>query len=175
MTLFSVFDISIEHPKNWKIIFSPKTPPDYDNGFIRIEDFIPRKGAQVSLSINWQKVPENSVNFASSYCENIRNQYGKQLKKSSYELETVEIIDFRGKKAAFLITEYQGNVSLMNKKNVESVRTIQLAFYDETTSRAVVSSIIGIPELVKEKEDFLKSLVLSVNSQKYTLLEDIAV
>ena len=56
-TLFSIYGVSIEHPKDWKIFFNPKRTFDYTTGFFRIEDYIPQKGAQVSLSINWEKVP----------------------------------------------------------------------------------------------------------------------
>ena len=48
-TLFSIYGVSIEHPKDWKIFFNPKRTFDYTTGFFRIEDYIPKKGAQVSI------------------------------------------------------------------------------------------------------------------------------
>ena len=54
-TLFSIYGVSIEHPKDWKIFFNPKRTFDYTTGFFRIEDYIPKKGAQVSLSINYAR------------------------------------------------------------------------------------------------------------------------
>lgn len=168
-TLLSVFDISIEHPRNWKIIFSPKTPPDYSSGFIRLENFIPRKGAQVSVSVNWQKSESDNESFAFNYCRKIKEEYAKHLKKKPYTLEESEIIDFRGGKAAYIVTEYKAGLGLIRKSGDIPVRTIQLAFYDEGTKRAVVSSVLGLPELVRNREDFLKKLVFSVNSVKYSV------
>jgi len=168
-TLLSVFDISIEHPRNWKIIFSPKTPPDYNSGFIRLENFIPRKGAEVSVSINWCKADSTNEGFALSYCEKIKDEYKKHMKKKPYTLEKAEMIEFRNGKAAYVVTEYKAGLGLMKRSGDIPVKTIQLAFYDESTNRAVVSSVLGIPELVKDREDFLKSLVFSVNSVKYSV------
>ena len=168
-TLLSVFDISIEHPRNWKIIFSPKTPPDYNSGFIRLENFIPRKGAEVSVSVNWQKSENNNEDFARNYCDKIKEEIKKHMKKKQYTLEKSEIIDFRGAKAAYVVTEYKAGLGLVKKSGDIPVRTIQLAFYDESTKRAVVSSVIGLPEVVRSKEDLLKQLVFSVNSAKYSM------
>ena len=66
-TLFSIYGVSIEHPKDWKIFFNPKRTFDYTTGFFRIEDYIPQKGAQVSLSINWEKVPGDNESFARQF------------------------------------------------------------------------------------------------------------
>ena len=42
-TLFSIYGVSIEHPKDWKIFFNPKRTFDYTTGFFRIEDYIPKR------------------------------------------------------------------------------------------------------------------------------------
>ena len=62
--LFSIYGISIEHPKSWKLCFDPKRGVSYESGFFRIEDFVPRKGAQLSLSLNWEAVSSDNTTFA---------------------------------------------------------------------------------------------------------------
>ena len=161
-TLFSIYGVSIEHPKDWKIFFNPKRTFDYTTGFFCIEDYIPKKGAQVSLSINWEKVPGDNESFARQYCDNILMQYQRQMKKAPFQVETMEVIDFMDGKAAYIVSEYRASPGLVKKKTDGSVRTMQLAFYDENSGRAVVSSVIGLPDKVAEEEDFLRELVFSV-------------
>ena len=76
--LFSIYGVSIEHPKDWKIFFNPKRTFDYTTGFFRIEDYIPQKGAQVSLSINWEKVPATTralpASTAATFWRSIRSR-----------------------------------------------------------------------------------------------------
>ncbi len=162
--LFSIYGVSIEHPKNWKIFFSPKRNVDYSSGFFRIEDYIPKKGAQLSLSINWEKAPGDNESFAHQYCSNLTEQYEKQLKKTPHQIETMEVVDFQGGKAAYVVLEYKASPGLVKKKSDAPVRILQLAFYDEVSGRAVVSSIMGRPETVMADEDFFLDLVFSVKS-----------
>lgn len=161
-TVFSVYGISIEHPKRWKICFDPKRAFQFESGFVRIEDFIPRKGAQISLSVNWEKADGDNESFARMYSENISAQYQKQMKKSPYQIEANEIIDFLDGKAVYIVSEYRASPGLVRKKSDGSVRTIQLAFYDEASGRAVVSSVIGFPDKVTEIEEYLHELIFSV-------------
>lgn len=163
--LFSIYGVSIEHPRDWKIFFEPKRAFDYTTGFFRIEDYIPRKGAQISLSINWQMVPSANESFACQYCSNIQAQYQKQMKKTPYQVVTADIIDFLDGKAAYVVSEYLGSSGLVKKKTDSSIRSLQLAFYDEESQRAVVSSVIGKREKIAEEEDFLRGLVFSARCQ----------
>ncbi len=160
--VFSIYGLSIEHPKNWNIIFSPKTPPDYNNGFVRIEHFIPKKGADISMSINWQKIETDGDNFASAYCDKIAEQYKKQMKKKHFSIDNKEIMELADKKAAFLSTEYNAEMGLIKKKSKECVKTIQLAFYDRKTKRAVVGTIISTPERLNENYDYFKSMLFTL-------------
>lgn len=160
--LFSVYGISIAHPKTWKLCFDPKRGVSYNSGFFRIEDFVPRKGAQLSLSLNWELLPGDNGNFAEKYCENIGQQYKVQMKKSPYQMERVEVIDFCGGKAAFVVSEFRGSLGLVKRSSDAPVRVIQLAYYDVASGRAVVSSLMGRPELVREHEAPLQDLVCSV-------------
>lgn len=161
-TLFSIYDISIEHPKNWKICFDPKKGTDYTTGFFRIEDFVPRKGARISLSLNWERLPGSNEEFASRFCENISAQYQIQLKKTPYRIETMDVIDFQDGKAAFVVSEYRASLGLVKRKSDSPVRVIQLAYYDEASERAVVVSLMGHPDLVTEHEPLLRELVFSL-------------
>lgn len=161
-TIFSIYDISIEHPKEWKLCFDPKRGVSYESGFFRIEDFVPGRGAQFSLSLNWEKASGTNESFADSYCENISKQYNKQFKRSPYEMEVIETIDFCGGKAAFVVSEYHATLGFVKRKTDAPVRVLQLAFYDEESGRAVVSSLIGNPETVHENEEALRELVFSV-------------
>lgn len=165
--LFSIYGVSIEHPKTWKLCFDPKRGVSFQSGFFRIEDFVPKKGAQLSLSLNWEEVPGTNEDFAEKYYENISKQYAKQLKKTPYELETMEIIDFCGGKAAYVVSEYHAALGFIKRKSDAPVRVIQLAFYDEESGRAVVSSLMGRPENVQENEEALRELVFSVSCQSY--------
>lgn len=160
--LFSVYGISVAHPKTWKLCFDPKRGVSYSSGFFRIEDFVPRKGAQLSLSLNWEQLPGDNESFAEKYCENISEQYKVQMKKSPYQMERMEVIDFCGGKAAFVVSEFRGSLGLVKRASDAPVRVIQLAYYDEDSGRAVVSSLMGRPELVRENEDLLQDLVYSV-------------
>ena len=161
-TLFSIYGISINYPKSWKVFFNPKQAFDYNTGFFRLEDYIPKKGAQVSLGINWEKVASDNKSFVSKYCEKINEQFKKQMKKAPFTVETVEEVDFLDGKAAYVVTEYKASPGLIKKKGDAFVRSLQLAYYDENTGRAVVSSIIGWVDKVKGEEDFLKDLIFSV-------------
>ena len=124
--VFSIYGVSIEHPMDWKIFFDPKRGCSRSTGFFRIEDFVPQKGAQLSLSLNWEKATSDNESFAHQYAEHIAQEY------------------------------------LVKRKTDGSVRTIQLAFYDDPSQRAVVSTLIGRPERVSEEEDLLRELVFSV-------------
>lgn len=168
--LFSIYGISIEHPRDWKIFFDPKRAFDYTTGFFRIEDYVPRKGAQISLSINWEKVPSENEGFAQQYCENIRAQYKKQMKKTPFQVEAMDILDFLDGQAAYIVSEYRASPGLMKKKSDGPVRTMQLAYYDEASGRAVVSSVIGRPETISAQEDFLRGLLFSVRCGSPALL-----
>lgn len=162
-TLFSIYDISIEHPKSWKICFDPKRGVNYNSGFFRIEDFVPQKGAQLSLSLNWETIPSSNEEFAENYYENITKEYARQMKRTPYEIEIMKVIDFHDGKAAFIVSEYHATLGFVKRKSDAPVRVIQLAFYDEDTGRAVVSSLMGRPENVREHEELLRELVCSVS------------
>lgn len=161
MTLFSIYGVSIKHPADWRIFFDPKRPFHWDTGFFRIEDYVPRKGAQLSLSLNWEKAPGDNETFARQYCENIAGQYQKQLKKTPHRVERMEVVDYLEGKAAFIVSEYLGSPGLMKKKTDEVVRVLQLAFYDEDSGRAVVSSVMGRVERLCEQEALLTELIFS--------------
>lgn len=160
--LFSIYGISINYPKSWKVFFNPKQAFDYNTGFFRLEDYIPRKGAQISLGINWEKVSGDNESFVSKYCEKINEQFKKQMKKAPFNVETIETVDFLDGKAAYIVTEYKASPGLIKKKSDAFVRSLQLAYYDDNSQRAIVSSIIGWNEKVKAEEEFLKELIFSV-------------
>ena len=160
--VFSIYGVSIEHPMDWKTFFDPKRGCSRSTGFFRIEDFVPQKGAQLSLSLNWEKATSDNESFAHQYAEHIAQEYQKQMKKTPYQIERMEVIDFQGGKAAYIVSEYRGSPGLVKRKTDGSVRTIQLAFYDDPSQRAVVSTLIGRPERVSEEEDLLRELVFSV-------------
>ena len=63
------------------------------------------------MSLNWEKTSGTNEGFAESYCENISKQYSKQFKRSPYEMEIIETIDFYGGKAAFVVSEYSSSSS----------------------------------------------------------------
>lgn len=161
--VFSIYGVSIEHPMDWKIFFDPKRGCSRNSGFFRIEDFVPKQGAQLSLSLNWEKARGDNESFAYQYAENIAQQYQKQMKKAPYQIEQMEVIDFQGGKAAYIVSEYRGSPGLVRRKTDRPVRTMQIAFYDDVSERAVVSTLIGRPERVLEEEDFLRELVFSVS------------
>lgn len=161
-TLFSIYDISIQHPKSWKLCFDPKKGTDYTTGFFRIEDFVPRKGARLSLSLNWERLPGVNADFAARFCENISSQYKIQLKKTPYRIETMETVDFLEGKAAFVISEYRAALGFLKRRSDPPVRVIQLAYYDEPSQRAVAVSLMGHPDLVKAHEPALRELVFSL-------------
>lgn len=162
-TLLSLYDLSIQHPKSWKLCFDPKRGTDYTTGFFRIEDFVPRKGARLSLSLNWERLPGDNREFASRFLENISDQYRLQLKKTPYRLETAQIIDFLDGQAAFVVSEYQSALGLVRRKSDPPVRVLQLAYYDESSQRAVAVSLMGHPDLVRAHEPSLRELVFSLN------------
>ena len=82
--LFSIYGISINYPKSWKVFFNPKQAFDYNTGFFRLEDYIPRKGAQISLGINWEKVSGDNESFVSKYCEKINEQFKKHCTRQVF-------------------------------------------------------------------------------------------
>ena len=42
-TLFSIYGVSIEHPKDWKIFFNPMRTFDYTTGFSVLRTTSPKK------------------------------------------------------------------------------------------------------------------------------------
>ena len=110
--VFSIYGVSIEHPMDWKIFFDPKRGCSRSTGFFRIEDFVPQKGAQLSLSLNWEKATSDNESFAHQYAEHIAQEYQKQMKKTPYQIERMEVIDFQGGKAAYIVSEYRGSPGL---------------------------------------------------------------
>lgn len=161
-SLFSIYGVSVEHPMDWLLFFDPKRPFNRTTGFFRIEDYIPKKGANISLSINWEKTPCDNPSFAQRYCENVEAQYRRQFKKEPYLIECSDVIDYLDGKAAYIISEHGANLGIFKKKATEQVRILQLAFYDEGSGRAVVGSVIGSPALIREKELFLKELLFTL-------------
>lgn len=57
---------------------------------------------------------------------------------------------------------YRATLGFVKRKTDAPVRVLQLAFYDEESGRAVVSSLIGNPETVRKNEEALRELVFSV-------------
>lgn len=161
-TLFSIYGVSVEHPMDWLIFFDPKRPFNQSTGYFRIEDYVPRKGANLSLSINWEKVPCDNASFAIQYGENIAEQYRRQFRKEPYTIEYLDLIDYLNGKAAFLVSEHGANLGILRKKAIDRVRILQLAFYDEHSGRAVVGSVIGRPGLIREKEERLKEFLFTL-------------
>lgn len=161
-TLFSVYGVSMEHPMDWLIFFDPKRPFNQATGFFRIEDYVPGKGANISLSINWEKTPSNNASFAERYCENIAEQYRRQFKKEPYTIESLAVIDYLDVKAAYIVSEHGANLGILRKKATGQVRILQLAFYDEHSGRAVVGSVIGRPGLIRKKEGLLKKFLFTL-------------
>lgn len=161
-TLFSIYDLSIQHPRSWKLCFDPKRGTDYTTGFFRIEDFVPRRGARLSLSLNWERLPGRNADFAERFCENISSQYKIQLKRTPYRIEAMETVDFLEGKAAFVLSEYRAALGFVKRRSDPPVRVLQLAYYDEPSQRAVAVSLMGGPELVTAHEPALRELVFSL-------------
>lgn len=161
--VFSAYGISIQYPPNWGICFDVKNGVGYKNGFVRIEDFIPRKGAQISMSLQWSETLSNSQDFAEQCIQNIEGQYKSRLKKQEVFIRSKELIEFCSIPAAFIETEYVGKIRMFSSKNNQPVYIMHMGFYHEASSRAVVVSVIGVPEIIKEKKDFLRQLMFSVN------------
>lgn len=42
-TLFSIYDVSIEHPKSWKLCFDPKRGVTYNSGFSGLRILSPKR------------------------------------------------------------------------------------------------------------------------------------
>lgn len=162
-TLFSIYDVSIEHPKSWKLCFDPKRGVTYNSGFFRIEDFVPKKGAQLSLSLNWEAAESTNEEFAENYYANIRQQYARQLKRLPMTLKRWRSWISAVGRRPFVVSEYRASLGLVKRKSDAPVRVLQLAFYDEESGRAVVSSLIGRPDNVRENEEALRELVFSVS------------
>ena len=173
-TTFSMYDVSIDHPRTWGLYFNPKRPFNYNTGYFRIENPQNRKGADISISINWEKAESENAIFAENYCQNVEKQYKKQLKKENYTIEKAEVIPFLNGKAAYIVSEYQGSMGITPLKAHApkmQVRSIQLAWYDEVTGRAIVSSVIGKADKVRESEKELGVLVFSARctrDRRYT-------
>lgn len=169
--IFSVYGISIRHPLNWRVYLDPKRGFNLLGGFIRIENYVSGVGAEVSMSINWDTVPSDSESFPKRYCESIEAQYQKQFKKNhSYGIESAGIINHCGIPAAYVISNCSGSQLLVhNKKDCQAVKVMHLAFYHESTGRAVVGTVIAKKEIVDEQEEFLKSLLFTLRAEDYTV------
>ncbi len=158
---FSTYGVYIEHPMDWRIFLDPKKGFNRQSGFIRIEDYVPQKGAQISMSINWAAAESNSEVFPQSYCDHFQSQYDKQLKRSAHEIESLDIIEYNGQKAAYIVSGYLGSNKLFQKGN-EPVKVLQLAFYDDASARAVVGTVMGRAKAVEEQENYLKKMLLTL-------------
>jgi len=169
--LFSVYGISIRPPLDWRVYLVPKRGFNLMGGFIRIENYVPGVGAEISMSINWDTVPSDSESFPKRYCETIEAQYQKQFKKSqSYGIESSGIINHYGIPAAYVISNCSGSQLLVhNKKDRQEVRVMHLAFYHESTGRAVVGTVIAKKEIIEKQEEFLKSLLFTLRAEEYTV------
>jgi hypothetical protein len=60
-----------------------------------------------------------------------------------------------------VVSQYIASLGLVKSAKDKAVRILQLAFYDEDSRRAVVSSVMGLPERILGQEEFLKELVFS--------------
>ncbi len=161
--IFSAYGISIMHPSQWRVFFDTKRGFQCRDGFIRIEDSAGKKGAQISLSITWATVSGEPDSFIHRYNENILEQYTQHFKKRAYEIYFMDKILFRNQPAAYIESEYKGGQSLVSRKKDLPVYTMQLAFYHEASGRAVVGTVLGIPEIVKERKRELRELLFSIN------------
>jgi len=158
---FSTYGVYIEHPLDWRIFLDPKKGFNRQTGFIRIEDYVPKKGAQVSMSVNWARADSDSDSFPETYYQNLQSQYGRQLKKAPHKIESMEIIHQNGQKAAYIVSGYWGAQKLFHKGD-EQIKALQLAFYDDGSSRAVVGTVMGHIAAVEEQEPYLKELLLTL-------------
>ena len=167
--LFSIYGVTVEYPKAWKIFFDPKKQFDFTHGFFRLEKYQPKVGAEFSMGLNWEKAPSTNEKFPRNYLTNLERGYKKQLGKNQHKIEQMDIIDFRGGKAAFIISEYQGGLGIMpltKRMKLVDVRSMQLAFYDEDSGRAIVNSMLGFTEHFKEEEEALRELVFTVRAEE---------
>ena len=78
------------------------------------------------------------------------------------QIESQEIINFRGGKAAFVVSEFRATLGFIKRASDSPVRVLQLGHYDEASGRAVASAMIGHPNLVRTHEMLLRELVCSV-------------
>lgn len=162
-TLFSMYGVSVEHPEDWLIFFDPKRPFNRTTGFFRIEDYVPRRGASLSLSVNWERASCDNATFAGHYRENISGQYRRQFKKGTYDIQHLDTVEYRGGVAVYMVSEHTSSMGIVLKKPTEQVRILQLAFYDDASGRAVVGSVIGHPGLVQVRETALKKLLFTLS------------
>lgn len=160
--IFSVYGISISHPKDWSIFFDPKKGFKYEYGFIRIEDYIPRYGARLSMSIEWTVLSNDTENFIVEYSKNIENQYKKQLKKMKYEFEKKELVLLDEKKALFIVSKFEARSGLFNIKKEREVKSLQVVIYENISHRVVVAGIIGTVDEIEKNEEELQALLFSV-------------
>lgn len=167
----SMYGISIEYPVNWGFGIDPKDPPSNLGGYFRLEDFVPKKGARISMGVNWQKQPSNNQSFAEKYRANLEKQYKKQFKKTHYEINALDEVDFLGNKAVYIESSYIGIKGLVKSKSDRPVKTMQLAYYDDPTQRAVVVSIVGEPDSIDLNYKTLRELMFSVRCEEPILTE----
>ncbi len=161
--IFSAYGISIQYPPNWRIFFDVKNGFCYQSGLVRIEDFIPKKGAQISMSVQWSEAVSDPQSFAAQCVGNIEAQYKNRLKKRELSIHTKDIIDFCTVPAAFVESEYVGKIQMFSNKQNQAVYIMHLGFYHEASARAVVVSVIGIPEIIKAQKEFLRQLMFSAS------------
>ena len=169
---FSWYGISVECPADWQIGINPKEPPSTLGGFVRLENFVPRKGSDVSLGINWQKQPTTNLEFAENYAKNLEGQFQKQFRKTPYKITTLEVIDFLDGKAVYSESEHIGVQGLVRSKKDQAVKTIQLAYYDEPSKHVVVLSIIGTHEIFETEYEALKEIIFSLKFEPIRVIQD---
>lgn len=163
--LFSAYGISIDYLADWRIYVDPKMGFDQTHGLVRIEDFKPKKGAAVSLSINWESTDYQGDDFEENFLNNIDGEFQKQFKKGSrYEIKEKEIITNNGQRHFFTRVDFQGSQSIFQKKDDPMVSMMQIGLHDKANERIIVASILTRPEIMVENEELYRELLISIRT-----------
>lgn len=161
---FSVYGISIEHPKDWEVFVNPNKSFTKNKGLFKIQEPSTNKDDQISLGMQWNHAEMNSEDFILKYSEEIETQYKKRFKKTEkYNLLEKKIVDISGHDSIFIKSKIVANHGIYRalRKN-ETLYIIQVSLLDDYSSRIIACSVTMTEQKFENEKDIIYDILKSI-------------
>ncbi len=155
LTKFSLYDISISHPRSWNVYSNPKNNLSYKHGMLKVECAEDKLSA-VSMTLRWWMTEMFNIN---AYTENLHTELKKKFKNKvqNYRAEATQIADH---KAVFSNFSYLENHSIYKVlRNDEAISEMQILTFCPVSSRVVVANIAAMTENMCQNSSTFQALL----------------